>query len=68
MTGSPCSDDAWLVADSLAFLGEVGAMFDCLGKAIDRGDVVFLRADPVYDPYRSDPRFVALLRRMNLAE
>ncbi len=32
-------------------------MFECLQKAIDRGDVVylnmvFLKADPVYDPYR----------------
>ncbi len=43
-------------------------MFRCLEKAIDRGDVAFLKADPVYDPYRDDPRFAVLLRRMNLAE
>ncbi len=50
------------------FSGEADAMFECLQKAIDRRDLVWLEADPVYDPYREDPRFAALLRRMNLAE
>jgi tetratricopeptide (TPR) repeat protein len=66
--GEPCANDAWHGADALALLGEAEAMFECLGKAIGRKDMVFLKANRVYDPYRSDPRFTALLRRMNLAE
>ncbi len=49
-------------------IGEADALFACLQKAIDRKDEVYLKANPVYDPYRADPRFAALLRRMNLAE
>ncbi len=67
-SGQSCSDDAALGASRLALLGKADSMFECLGKAIDRKDSVFLKADPVYDAYRADPRFADLLRRMNLAE
>ncbi len=55
-------------AGALALMGQADAMFECLQTAIDRRDAVFLKVNPLYDPYRSDPRFTALLRRMNLAE
>ncbi len=69
-SGEPCPGDWGLLdgAGALAILGEADAMFACLAKAIERRDVVYLKADPVYEPYRSDPRFAALLRRMNLAD
>jgi hypothetical protein len=67
---APCSDDTSLLwgGDPLATLGEGDSVFECLEQAIDRGNLLYLRANPVYDPYRSDPRFAALLRRMNLGE
>jgi hypothetical protein len=67
-TGKPCTNDPADAARDLAMLGDADAMFECLREAIDRGDWVFLKADPVFAPYRADPRFTALLRRMNLAE
>ncbi len=53
---------------TLAYLGEADAMFACLERAVDRGIPLPLKTFDVYDPYRSDPRFTELLRRMNLAE
>jgi hypothetical protein len=45
-------------------------MFLCLEEALTQRGMIFLdlRTDPSWDPYRDDPRFTALLRRMNLAE
>jgi tetratricopeptide (TPR) repeat protein len=69
--GDGCTSvDGEIVASTLALIGETDAMFTCLERAFDRGGDtgLFLRAFAVWDPYRSDPRFTALLRRMNLAE
>jgi tetratricopeptide (TPR) repeat protein len=67
-SGEPC----WIEPESetivLAILGEADAMFECLEQAIDRKDAPILEGNAVYAPYRSDPRFTALLRRMNLTE
>ena len=48
-----------------AGLGEREAVFDSLEKAYAAHDVhlVALPVDPKWDPYRADPRFVALLAR-----
>jgi tetratricopeptide (TPR) repeat protein len=68
-SGDPCARNEGVQASGgLALLGEADAMFACLEKEIDRGDLLFLKANPIYDPYRAAPRFTALLRRMNLAE
>jgi Tfp pilus assembly protein PilF len=49
-------------------LGNKDQAFEWLGKAIDQRNVnmFLLKTDPMYDPLRSDPRFLDLLRRMNL--
>ena len=50
-------------------LGDKGKAFQWLEKSYkDRsiGGLTFIKADPLYDPLRSDPRFTDLLRRMNL--
>jgi tetratricopeptide (TPR) repeat protein len=67
-SGKPCTDHPAAAARDLALLGDADAMFECLREAVERRDEIFLEADPVFEPYRSDPRFTALLRRMNLAE
>jgi TolB-like protein/Flp pilus assembly protein TadD len=50
-----------------AGLGEKDQACEWLQKAYDAHDLrlVYLRVDPPLDPLRSDPRFQALLRRMN---
>ena len=51
-----------------AAAGEVDAMFEALDGAHRQRDREHSRySQPIFDPYRADPRFQALLRRMNLA-
>ena len=49
-------------------LGDVDAVFEWLNKAIDEREpqMLHLPAKHIYDPLRADPRFRALLERMNL--
>jgi TolB-like protein/Flp pilus assembly protein TadD len=53
-----------------AGLGEDDRMFEALERAfVEREDGVSrLKVDPTFDRWRSDPRFKALLRRMNFPE
>jgi TolB-like protein/DNA-binding winged helix-turn-helix (wHTH) protein/tetratricopeptide (TPR) repeat protein len=57
---------------SLAFihigLGEVGEFFEWMNKAIDARDhmITPIKSYPFMDPVRGDPRYLDLLRRMNL--
>jgi serine/threonine-protein kinase len=56
------------VASIYAQLGEKDAAFEWVEKAIEqRVNMLMLKASPIWDPLRSDPRYTALLRRMNLA-
>jgi hypothetical protein len=50
-------------------LGEKDAAFEWAQKAVDRRDpwISHVQIDPVFEPLRSDPRYTALLRKMNLA-
>ena len=55
------------IADVYVGLGDKDQALAWLGKAVDAQDVnLFLLADPIYDPLRSDPRFNQLLRRAKL--
>jgi hypothetical protein len=56
-------DFAW----SYGQLGNADAAFDALEQAYEMrdGNLVLLNVDPFWDPIRDDPRFAALLRRMN---
>jgi hypothetical protein len=49
-------------------LGDRDATLECLERAYRErwSDVVWIKSAPVYDWLRSDPRFQALLRKMNL--
>jgi tetratricopeptide (TPR) repeat protein len=51
-----------------AVSGEVDAMFEALNEAYRQRDWMLfdIKHLPFFDPYRSDPRFTDLLRRMNL--
>jgi TolB-like protein len=50
-------------ADAYAGLGQADAALDSLAAAADRGDprVRTVRTDPVWDPFRRDPRYIAAL-------
>ncbi len=49
-------------------LGEIDQMFMWLDRAIDERDpiIIPIKSYPFFDPFRDDPRFHALLRKMNL--
>ncbi len=57
----------WL-AWALSGLRERDPVFAYLERAFDErhSDIAFLQVEPVWDSLRWDPRFVALLRRLNL--
>ena len=50
-------------------LGDKDGAFEALNRACDRRMPLIeqLKAEPIFDPLRSDPRYPLLLRRMNLA-
>jgi hypothetical protein len=52
-----------------AAAGEVDAMFEALDGAFRQRDLNLphIQWVPFFDPYRADPRYHALLQRMNLA-
>ncbi len=62
--------DAFEIALAHAFRGDTDAAFAWLERAVAArdGDLVGLRVDPFFARLRGDPRFAALLRRMNLPE
>jgi tetratricopeptide (TPR) repeat protein len=56
-------------ASIYARLGEENQVFGWLDKACDEQDlyILTLKVDPIWDRYRSNPRFDRLLRRIGLA-
>ncbi len=61
-------DDPYWIAAVYAELHELEETFRWLEKAYeDRStQIIFLKAEPKFDPVRSDPRYAKLLERMRL--
>ena len=55
------------IAQLFAMLGDKSEALNWLQRAFTEREspMVFLRSDPVFDPLRSDPRFQALIQKMN---
>lgn len=50
-----------------AYTGDADGVFACANYIIDqRSDLGYLKAHPVFDPYRADPRMVRVLARAGL--
>ena len=60
---------SYSVAQTYARLGEKDRAFTWLEKAYDEHDsgLVYLAVEPMFDDFRSDPRFRELLKRMKLS-
>jgi len=58
------------IADLYFLLGDKDQAFVLLEKALDERDnmMVLLKVEPMFDPFRSDPRFANLLRRVGFPE
>lgn len=60
--------DAYRLAGYYAVLGEKDNAFEWMEKLYEARKLGYLKVDPAFDPLRSDPRFVDLLRRMGLPQ
>jgi len=60
---------AYAIAVIYLELGDKDEAFNWLDTAFRQriGSLILLKADPVFDPVRQDPRFLDLLRRMRLS-
>ncbi len=64
------ADAAVQIAEAYAFRGETDQAFDWLDRAYRQRDagLRWLKVDPLFAPLRADPRYRALLRKMNLPD
>ncbi len=68
-TGQPCLFPAGVGVSLYARLGDAEGVFRCLELAARTGSVVLhVQLNPIFAPYRSDPRYAAYLEAMNLRE
>ena len=69
LTGNPCGFDAGLSAHFYAISGEADKMYPCLDEVVaaGRGWDLYLKVHPTWEPYRAQPRFQEILRRLGLA-
>ena len=60
--------DPMMVVYTYVGLGEKDQAFEWLNKSIEYRSIgiTFLKVEPAFDPLRSDPRFIDLLRRVKL--
>ena len=64
-TGQPCGLGMVVLH---ARIGDAEGVFPCLQEAARRGGMPQVQLNPVFAPYRSDPRYAAYLEAMNLRE
>ncbi len=60
-SGDTCGTNASVAAAVYAQLGDADRLFVCLGREVRNRHPWYLKVNPVFDPYRDDPRFPPLL-------
>ena len=70
MTRTAAGSRAWNLARFFARLGEIEEAFRWLDEAVSKQTafVMHVKVHPWLDSLRSDPRYGAILMRMNLAD
>jgi tetratricopeptide (TPR) repeat protein len=67
VSGPPCTAHADSAAMIWAYLGEADRMFECLDYMFEQGsEPGYPKVHPFFEPYRTDPRFVMVLRRIGV--
>ena len=69
-TQRPCTERAEYGAIAFALLRQTERMYECLELAAETTigtDPIVTARDPAFAQYRSEPRFIAILKRMGLA-
>ena len=70
-TDRACTDRPDIAAMTLALLGDREAMYTCLEEAVEKGAgpvAIVVAPDPAFEEYRSEPRFIALMKRIGVAD
>lgn len=70
-TDRACTDRPDIAAMTLALLGDREAMYTCLEQAIEKGAgpvAIVVAPDPAFEEYRSEPRFIALMKRIGVPD
>ena len=70
-TQRPCTDRPEFAALAYALLGQTERMYECLELGVEKNggsDPIVIAPEPAFAQYRSEPRFIAILKRMSLAE
>ena len=67
-TQKDCTNDPLFAAEMSAVVGDRDRMFDCLHVAQDLWARFAFLTDPLWEDYRSDPRFAAILEQMGLEQ
>jgi hypothetical protein len=59
---------SYQAAQVYAWRGEIDKAFEWLGSAADHHDagLVYVKFDPFLKPLRGDPRYAALLKKLNV--
>lgn len=59
---------SWGIASVFCALGDTGNTFDWLGRGLQAREVriSLVKAEPIWDEMRSDPRYLDVLKKMGL--